>query len=172
MPSPPSTNYTACFHDITTGNNIWSGSPTLFYAVSGYDLCTGLGTPNGTNLINALTAVGTTNPIVITHISAPPPPYGTNLSALNGGNPNGTWELFVQDDAVIDAGTISNGWVLTLTTASPVGAAADLALSMTASATSVLVGNYFNYYITVTNYGPSTSSNVIVSDTLPIGRSL
>ena len=48
------TNYTDCFHDITTGNNIGTGTPGLFYAVAGYDLCTGLGTPNGTNLINAL----------------------------------------------------------------------------------------------------------------------
>jgi subtilase family serine protease len=49
-----STNYTADFHDTTTGDNTWSGSPTLFYATSGYDLCTGWGTPAGTNLINAL----------------------------------------------------------------------------------------------------------------------
>jgi subtilase family serine protease len=34
-------NYTSVFHDITTGNNTWSGSPTKFYAVGGYDLCTG-----------------------------------------------------------------------------------------------------------------------------------
>ena len=38
-------NYTTCFHDITTGNNTWSGSPNLFFAVPGYDLCTGWGTP-------------------------------------------------------------------------------------------------------------------------------
>ncbi len=76
-------SYTNCFHDITTGNNTWSGSPTLFYAVPGYDLCTGLGTPNGTGLINALAAGGNT----FTYISPPPPPYGTNLAALNGGNP-------------------------------------------------------------------------------------
>ncbi|MGA9449915.1 MAG: protease pro-enzyme activation domain-containing protein [Verrucomicrobiia bacterium] len=48
------TNYTNCFHDITIGNNTWSGSPNLFYATNGYDLCTGLGTPNGQNLLNAL----------------------------------------------------------------------------------------------------------------------
>jgi hypothetical protein len=47
-------NYTACFHDITSGNNTWSRSPTLFYATNNYDLCTGLGSMNGTNLINAL----------------------------------------------------------------------------------------------------------------------
>ena len=48
-------NYTSCFHDVTTGNNEWSNSPSAYLAVAGYDLCTGWGTPNGTNLINALT---------------------------------------------------------------------------------------------------------------------
>jgi len=48
------TNYTNCFHDITTGSNTWSSSPNLFYATNGYDLCTGLGSPNGQNFINAL----------------------------------------------------------------------------------------------------------------------
>lgn len=47
-------NYTSLFHDITTGNNIGTNTAGLYYAVAGYDLCTGLGTPGGTNLINAL----------------------------------------------------------------------------------------------------------------------
>ncbi len=47
-------SYATCFHDVTTGNNTWSSSPNLFYATNGYDLCTGLGTPNGQNLIKAL----------------------------------------------------------------------------------------------------------------------
>ena len=51
--------YTACFHDIKTGNNETFYSPTKFSAVTGYDLCTGWGTPTGSNLVNAL--VGTTN---------------------------------------------------------------------------------------------------------------
>jgi len=46
--------YSSAFHDITTGNDTSAGSPSRFYAVAGYDLCTGLGTPNGINLINAL----------------------------------------------------------------------------------------------------------------------
>jgi hypothetical protein len=49
-----STNYAACFHDITTGNNTNSYSPTNFFAVPGYDLCTGWGTPTGQPLIDAL----------------------------------------------------------------------------------------------------------------------
>ena len=48
-------NYLSCFHDVTNGNNVWVTSSNLFYATNGYDLCTGLGTMNGTNLINALT---------------------------------------------------------------------------------------------------------------------
>jgi len=54
-------NYLSSFHDVISGNNTWSRSPDLFYATSGYDLCTGLGTMNGTNLINALTVPLTVN---------------------------------------------------------------------------------------------------------------
>lgn len=47
-------NYTSIFHDVTTGNNFSSSSPSKYSAVAGYDLCTGWGSPNGTNLINVL----------------------------------------------------------------------------------------------------------------------
>ncbi len=47
-------SYAACFHDTTTGDNFWNASPANYPAVDGYDLCTGWGTPNGGNLINAL----------------------------------------------------------------------------------------------------------------------
>jgi subtilase family serine protease len=50
-------SYTTDFHDITTGNNYSSSSPSKFPAVSGYDLCTGWGTPAGTPLINALAPI-------------------------------------------------------------------------------------------------------------------
>jgi subtilase family serine protease len=46
--------YTTNFHDITTGSNTNSTSPSKFFAVDGYDLCTGWGTPIGQNLINTL----------------------------------------------------------------------------------------------------------------------
>ena len=158
-------NYPTCFHDITTDNNRWSGSPNLFDATSGYDLCTGLGTPRGANLLIALAA--SVNPIV--RLSPPPPPNGSTLNALNGANPNGIWNLYELDDGVFDSGVISNGWILALTTANPVGAAADIQLLMTASAGIVPVGSNGVYTLTVTNYGPSTSTNVLVSDNLPLG---
>ncbi|HEX3720013.1 MAG TPA: protease pro-enzyme activation domain-containing protein [Verrucomicrobiae bacterium] len=46
--------YTGAFHDITNGNNTTPSSRNKFYAVPGYDLCTGWGTPAGNNLINLL----------------------------------------------------------------------------------------------------------------------
>ena len=61
-------SYTNCFHDITSGNSTNTnpvgttnayGNITIandFQAAPGYDLCTGWGSPNGTNLINALLA--------------------------------------------------------------------------------------------------------------------
>jgi uncharacterized repeat protein (TIGR01451 family) len=163
-------NYTNCFHDVTTGNNTWSQSPSLFFAVSNYDLCTGLGSPNGTNLINALASqagVVTTNSF--THLSAPEPPYGSTMSAMNGSNPNGNWYLFVQDDQTFNSGAISNGWILAVTTANPIGAVADVYLAMTASRTNLFASNQATISIGVTNFGPSVSSNVLVSDTLPLG---
>jgi uncharacterized repeat protein (TIGR01451 family) len=48
------TGYGSTFHDITTGNNTNKSSPTKFFAVSGFDLCTGWGTPVGGGLITAL----------------------------------------------------------------------------------------------------------------------
>ncbi len=158
-------NYNVAFHDVTTGNNEWSGSPNLFSALGGYDLATGLGTPNGTNLINALLA--SNKPAV--HISPPPPPYGSTMATLNGGNPNGPWMLFVQDDAPISSGLIANGWVLNLTTADLVGTAGDIETLVTTPSTNAFVGQTATFVVTVTNYGPSLSTNVTVVDTMPLG---
>jgi len=54
------TNYLNAFHDITSGNNLTrtSQSQGQYYAVAGYDLCTGWGTPAGSNTINLLLQVG------------------------------------------------------------------------------------------------------------------
>jgi subtilase family serine protease len=48
-----SPSYNNDFHDITSGNNS-NGQGQSFNAVVGYDLVTGWGSPNGQNLINAL----------------------------------------------------------------------------------------------------------------------
>lgn len=161
-------NYANCFHDIVTGNNTWPQSTNLFFAVPGYDLCTGLGTPDGTNLINALVVLAPTLPQP-THISPPSPPYGTNLSTFSGGNPNGTWSLFMQDDKPVNSGFVSNGWVLSLTLADIVGTAGDVQMLISPTNATALIGQSVTLSLSVTNYGPSTSTNVLVTDNLPSG---
>ncbi|MGA2434014.1 MAG: protease pro-enzyme activation domain-containing protein [Bryobacteraceae bacterium] len=61
-----SSSYTSDFHDITSGNNN-NGQGQSYNAVTGYDLVTGWGSPNGQNLINALAGGTTTcSPTAIT----------------------------------------------------------------------------------------------------------
>jgi subtilase family serine protease len=47
-------DYPAVFHDITVGNNTNRFNTGRFFAQPGYDLCTGWGSPTGTNLLNEL----------------------------------------------------------------------------------------------------------------------
>jgi uncharacterized repeat protein (TIGR01451 family) len=103
---------------------------------------------------------------------AAPAPYGTTLSSVNGGNPNGNWSLFVFDDTPGDAGSISAGWSLTLTTVTTINPIADLAVGMSSAPASLFVGATFTNTISVTNYGPVTATGVILTNTLPSGASL
>jgi len=174
------TNYNSLFHDIVVGNNTNNVQTTLYSAVPGYDLASGWGTPNGTNLINALAGAASLNSNNIAAIiPAPSRPWGTNLAVMNGANPNGLWLLYYQD--VIGngySGTNYNGWSVNLTTANPVGFPADNQLSVNtfvgslpygnATNVPVLPGSLWSMTLAVTNYGPAGSTNVVVSDDLPL----
>ena len=50
---------------------------------------------------------------------APVGPYSALLSAFNGTSGNGVWSLFIVDDADIEAGSITGGWTLNITTGVP-----------------------------------------------------
>src|ERR1700683_1611765 len=78
-------SYATDFHDITSGT---SGS---FSAVTGYDLVTGWGSPNGVGLINALS--GGSSPTPNFSISASP----TSVSVVQGGNGSSTISTAVVD---------------------------------------------------------------------------
>ncbi len=107
-----------------------------------------------------------------TVISAPAPPWGNTLSVMNGSNPNGLWFLFIQDDRPVDTGGITNGWSVALTSANPVGYASDNQVFGSPSNSVVALGANWNVTMSVTNYGPSYSTNVVVTDILPDGAGI
>jgi uncharacterized repeat protein (TIGR01451 family)/uncharacterized delta-60 repeat protein len=125
------------------------------------------GVPTSSPIVTATNRPNPVLPVAAFPSPAPPAPYATNLSACNGSNPNGAWNLFVIDDTTLDTGSIANGWILTLTAASVVPAAADLVLGVTDAPDPVVIGSNLTYTISVTNFGPSTASNVVVSANLP-----
>jgi len=91
--------YSSLFHDITTGNDTNSGSPAEFFAVPGYDLATGWGSPNGQALINYLAAPTDALQITPGVGFAALQPYGTsviatslNLSLTNAGAASLNWD--------------------------------------------------------------------------------
>jgi len=94
-------NYTSCFHDITTGNNTNLISPNLYFAVPGYDLCTGWGSPTGSNLINILAA-----PADVLQIT---PLSGFSASATAGG----PIKPFSQTFLLTNTGSAALTWTLT-----------------------------------------------------------
>ena len=50
---------------------------------------------------------------------APAPPYGSAMADFNGSDPNGVWKLYALDAAATDAGSIAQGWSITVTAAEP-----------------------------------------------------
>ena len=140
------TNYNACFHDITTGNNIGTNTAGLFNAVAGYDLCTGLGTPNGTNLINALAPLSL--PFFITQ------PFSqtvTNSTSV-------TFSTTVAGQSPLICQWQFNG--TNLPTGGNISGTTSNVLSITAATTN----NSGNYSLIVTNsYGSVTSSVAVLN---------
>ena len=88
-------NYTSAFHDTTAGNNFSSSSPAKFPAATGYDLCTGWGSPMGAGMINSLAgsaipAISTSSPLASGEAGLF---YSTTLSSI-GGMPAYTYAIF------------------------------------------------------------------------------
>jgi hypothetical protein len=138
-------SYTSAFHDITTGNNTSSSSPAKFYAVAGYDLCTGWGTPAGQTLINAL--VG---------LAAPTPPT-IAIQPRNQTNALGNTASF--SVTAIGSFPLSYQWSFNGTNNIIIGAT-----KATLLVTNVQLTNAGNYAVLVTNaYGSILSSNATLT---------
>jgi len=132
--------YAACFHDTTTGNNFWSGSRSQYAAVTGYDLCTGWGTPKGASLINAL--AGTSGglgafpqalPVISGFVGGPFTPNPAALQLTNASASAIKWSL-VSTSAWIHV-TATNGTLAS-------HAATNLVVSLAAAANSLKAGTY------------------------------
>jgi hypothetical protein len=98
-------DYLSDFQDITTGNNEWIASPNQFTAVPGYDLCTGWGTPTGSNLVNALSR----------------PPDALRIRPVTGftaaGPVGGPFNVTSQSYGLSNAGTTTLSWSVVNTSA-------------------------------------------------------
>lgn len=96
-------------------------------AVAGVNLTfqDGAPAPSPAQLVSGTFAPTDLTPGDVMSAPAPAGPYGTALSAFNGTNPNGTWNLFVMDDASGDVGSLAG---FTLFISLP-GAATDYAAS-------------------------------------------
>ena len=93
--------YGAIFHDITTGNNTNIINPdNVYYAVPGYDLCTGWGTPKGMNLIDALAV---SDPLIVT----------PNTGFSSGGAIGGVFSLTNQIFYLTNSGSSALSWSAT-----------------------------------------------------------
>ena len=96
----------------------------------------------------------------------------TLASAFGGINPNGTWSLYVVDDAGTDIGTFAGGWSLSVTTAAPVCATAptlhsDLSITKTDNTSAVTAGGTTTYTIVASNAGPDAAIGATVVDNFP-----
>ena len=143
-------NYATCFHDITTGNNIGNNTPGLSYAVTNYDLASGLGTPNGASLINALAP--SSAPYFITQ------PVGQ--TATNGSS-------VVFSASAGGQTPLSYRWLFNGTNL-PAGANVSGTTSNVLTLSSVITANAGSYSLMVTNnYGSATSSVATLTVTSP-----
>ncbi|HEX4644207.1 MAG TPA: immunoglobulin domain-containing protein, partial [Verrucomicrobiae bacterium] len=143
-------NRNTILHDITTGNTTNSSSPTKFFAVPGYDLCTGWGSPNGPNMINTLAGPndalqiqpGIGFNVAVPH-GVPASPTALNLSLTNTGAASLDWVL-----------TNSASWLdvsATNGTLTPGGAAGTVTVSLDTSVASTLAVGIYTANVWITN---------------------
>jgi len=122
-----SSTYSSAFHDITIGNNSTNSVPSEYPATSGYDLCTGWGTPTGQALIDVLT--GPPDPLRIA------PATGFAATGPVGGPFNVTSQVF----ALTNTGAAALDWAVASTAPWLTGAPVSGNLGPAAPSTTVTI---------------------------------
>jgi hypothetical protein len=158
--------YASCFDDITVGNNT-NANATNYFAVPGYDLCTGWGSPIGGNLIIALTQ-----------------PDGFQITpgrgAVANGPAGGPFSVSTQTLSLTNAGKTAFNWSLGPTSAwlnvsssggtlTPGGPAASVTLTLNSAAGLLAPGVYTNE-LWFTNLGSHLAQ--LRQFTLQVGQEL
>jgi uncharacterized repeat protein (TIGR01451 family) len=95
---------------------------------------------------------------------APPAPYGSQLSAFRGTDPNGAWSLYMVDDDPQESGFLASGWGITFLTLERFG---DVQVMQMAEPSPVAVGSNLTFFVTVTNQGPADVTGVQMTNILP-----
>jgi hypothetical protein len=140
-------SYAACLYDITVGNNT-NYDVTHYFAVPGYDLCTGWGSPSGGSLIIALTQpdgfqiMPGRGAVANGPVGGPFTVSTQLLSLTNTGKPTFNWSLGSTSawlNASSSSGTLTAG-----------GGAASVTLSLNAAA-NLLPGGVYTANVWFTN---------------------
>jgi hypothetical protein len=131
--------FTSCLDDVTVGNNT-NGNAKQYFAVSGYDLCTGWGSANGSSLLVALTQP---DGFLVTPGRGP----------VGNGPVGGPFSTSAQTFLLTNNGTSSCNWSVgntaawlnvstTSGTLTPSGAATSVSVAINSAATSLAAGVY------------------------------
>ena len=157
--------YLSDFHDITTGNNTNTTVGNKYFAVPGYDLCTGWGTPAGQNLI---TALATPDPLGVLP--------GTGFTA--NGPVGGPFNVGAENFSLTNSGASSLNWAvvtpswLTATPASgtlPANGSVTVMVSVNSTGSSLVPATYTTNVV-FTNL--TSGIGQIRTCTLQLGQSL
>jgi subtilisin-like proprotein convertase family protein len=101
---------------IVLMNKAGGGTPVTNVVLT-FDQAASAAVPQGTTLNSGSFKPADYKPLPYNFFGpAPAGAYGTDLSALTGIVPTGTWSLYVQDDTPPDSGFINGGWSLDITT--------------------------------------------------------
>jgi subtilase family serine protease len=148
--------YATDFHDITSGT---SGS---YSAVTGYDLVTGWGSPNGTGLINALAPTSTTPTY---SLSASP----ASVSVVQGSSGTSTITSTVVDgfDSAV-ALTVSGAPTGVTATLSPTSITGTGTSTLTLAVASTTATGSYTITVTGTGGGITKTATVTLTVTAPV----
>jgi uncharacterized repeat protein (TIGR01451 family) len=98
------------------------------------------------------------------YLNAAPGGAATFASAFGGLDANGTWSLYIVDDAGGDVGTLASGWTLTVLTSQPVVcipcAVAGVTVTESGGTTAVSEGGATDSYEVVLNAAPAADVTV------------